>query len=451
MCRATASAMRSHTHLRILALLAACGGADEGGTAIGPGGGTVTSADGTLTMRFPPGAVAHETAIRISPGQTDRFLPGTAWQLEPAGLWLAAPVVVEMKLDAAWSGPLTLARATEDGRLATFGHAVTDQGVLRATLDTLKRPEERSAPRELGACPVPPLLEVETGDAGTTTVRAVGSTAYPLVVERAVTAPAGGAEPPAFAAWRTLYAGEIATDDTSGAGRYSYRAVIATPPCVGLASAVSTVDSAGEPGEPPVPPSTTITVAPMPCGGVEIAVAAPGVTTTWDIERSEDGGETFTPVAVGHANPTRFRDPLRPGVTASYRARRRDAAGLSAWIQSPTISSPAGSPLAVVKWPRVQVHRNSPHIVEVFTFRDGAPSDAIGLAYGGGFAEIAQPTPVFERPSFAPIGDWFFRFSVGPLGHLADGTVLEGTVVVSTLSDGVLATCRQSVQLEIVP
>ena len=325
MCRATAPFMRKHSPLWILAFLTACGGADDGGTAIGPNGGTVTSADGTLTLRFPPGAVANETAIKISPGRTDRFLPDTSWQIEPAGLVLSAPVVVEMKLDRAVTEPLVLAYATDDGRFTALGHSVTNQGVLRATLDTLKRPEEGLGHRELGACPVPPVLEIEALEGGTTTVRAIDGATYPIVLERAITSRQAGTEPTAFAVWRTLYAGEIAIDDTSAPGRYTYRAVTATPPCVGLPSASATIDSTGEPAVRPLPASTTITAAPMLCGGIEIAVFPPDVVLAARVDargRLVVAANDET-AARSRPSPGPWRATMRPAVSIRTTSRTR--------------------------------------------------------------------------------------------------------------------------------
>lgn len=78
------------------------------GTPIGaPATGTIdpatglelTSADGSLTLRVPGGAVATATAITITPitGEASLALP-TAWRIDPAGIVLAAPAQMQIQL-----------------------------------------------------------------------------------------------------------------------------------------------------------------------------------------------------------------------------------------------------------------------------------------------------------------------------------------------------------------
>ncbi|MGD8860451.1 MAG: hypothetical protein PVI30_10610 [Myxococcales bacterium] len=70
-------------------------------------GGTVQSADGRLTLEIPPGALAEDTTITITPvdvaSLSDHLVsdrPGTvAYRLEPAGLQFDAPVLVDLRAD----------------------------------------------------------------------------------------------------------------------------------------------------------------------------------------------------------------------------------------------------------------------------------------------------------------------------------------------------------------
>jgi hypothetical protein len=60
-----------------------------------PLGGTLTSADGRVSLTFPPGAVAEPTPIAITPATVppdDRLVPGVAYHFEPSGFQFAKPV-----------------------------------------------------------------------------------------------------------------------------------------------------------------------------------------------------------------------------------------------------------------------------------------------------------------------------------------------------------------------
>lgn len=65
---------------------------------VGPEGGTVVLASGALVIEVPAGAVAEPTALTATPAsgfpKDARLVPGTAWELGPAGLAFTSPVTV---------------------------------------------------------------------------------------------------------------------------------------------------------------------------------------------------------------------------------------------------------------------------------------------------------------------------------------------------------------------
>lgn len=115
-------------------LLTACGGGESGpdpdpdpdpdpqppaGTAvIGAAGGEVMTADTSVVLTIPAGALSTETTISIT--EEDATEPGTfgkVYRLEPAGLQFSAPVTIEVGRDSATIGdavPATLGLAFQD-------------------------------------------------------------------------------------------------------------------------------------------------------------------------------------------------------------------------------------------------------------------------------------------------------------------------------------------------
>jgi len=73
---------------------------------IGPEGGEITSADGKLTLTFPPGALSEDTEITIRridpedlPPEFSGLGPEFAYLLEPDGIEFAVPVTATLMLD----------------------------------------------------------------------------------------------------------------------------------------------------------------------------------------------------------------------------------------------------------------------------------------------------------------------------------------------------------------
>src|SRR5215468_8644354 len=93
----------SRTAILAVVFVGACG--DPGGppptapVTIGAGGGTITAGGATLVI--PPGALAGDTAIAITPATTaaPRALAGTAFTFEPDGLQFAKPARLTLTLD----------------------------------------------------------------------------------------------------------------------------------------------------------------------------------------------------------------------------------------------------------------------------------------------------------------------------------------------------------------
>jgi Right handed beta helix region len=112
----------------ISVLLCACGGGGDNtttpppsGTAVGPAGATVTSADGKATLVVPPGALGTTISISLRPatpadGYADdpQIIAGTAYKIDAPELALATPAAFSIALPA--SGAAASARG--DRKLA---------------------------------------------------------------------------------------------------------------------------------------------------------------------------------------------------------------------------------------------------------------------------------------------------------------------------------------------
>jgi len=130
---------------------------------VGPDGGTVTSADGKLTIEIPPGALSEDTRIGITrinssdlPPEFEGLDPDLAYLLEPDGLEFNVPVTASLALD---------------------DQPVQEDGSLSAALVLLITSSE-------GMLEVLENLTVEVdGDANTTTVSGELSHFSPLVDE----------------------------------------------------------------------------------------------------------------------------------------------------------------------------------------------------------------------------------------------------------------------------
>ena len=95
----------------VAAFLAGCGGKehdDDGPTAsgtIGPAGGSVASADGSVALTVPAGALAAATEIRITavsgdavPANIRAESPDRVYRLEPAGTTFTTPARLSVRL-----------------------------------------------------------------------------------------------------------------------------------------------------------------------------------------------------------------------------------------------------------------------------------------------------------------------------------------------------------------
>jgi len=100
--------------LMLAAVLAGCGGDEHdsdtptASATVGPAGGSVASADGSVTLTVPPGALAASTQIRITaltgnavPANIRAFGPGQVYRLEPAGTAFVIPARLRVQLPAA--------------------------------------------------------------------------------------------------------------------------------------------------------------------------------------------------------------------------------------------------------------------------------------------------------------------------------------------------------------
>ena len=86
---------------------------------IGPGGGTVATADGGISLVFPAGALASGTDVTIRPvANTAPGGVGLAYTIEPAGLAIAQPVQLTLGVSAALLG---------DGQIEELGVGVRNK------------------------------------------------------------------------------------------------------------------------------------------------------------------------------------------------------------------------------------------------------------------------------------------------------------------------------------
>jgi hypothetical protein len=124
------------------------GGGGEGGTSretIGPEGGEITSADGRLTLTFPPDAFSEDTEITIReinpedlPPEFDGLDPEFAYVLEPDGIEFAVPVTATLMLD---EEPVQ-----DDGSLETeFALLITSSDGELEVLENLSREVDEDA------------------------------------------------------------------------------------------------------------------------------------------------------------------------------------------------------------------------------------------------------------------------------------------------------------------
>ncbi|HWK82920.1 MAG TPA: DUF1565 domain-containing protein, partial [Caldimonas sp.] len=106
----------------IAVLLCACGGGGSdasttpppAGTAVGPAGGTVTSADGKATLVVPPGALGTTISIGLRPatpadGYADdpQIIAGTAYKIDAPEMALATPAAFSIALPASGAAAST--------------------------------------------------------------------------------------------------------------------------------------------------------------------------------------------------------------------------------------------------------------------------------------------------------------------------------------------------------
>lgn len=125
----------------------------EEGTAvtgnIGPSGGTISLASG-LALTFPAGALKTGTQVTLTPrldaafpGDAGRILPGTVFDVAPAGTQLALPVRVSLRLSAKNIPTRDAVRLgvalASGGRSTVLGSGSYDatSGILTASLTTL--------------------------------------------------------------------------------------------------------------------------------------------------------------------------------------------------------------------------------------------------------------------------------------------------------------------------
>ncbi|GGO38721.1 hypothetical protein [Deinococcus humi] len=96
---------------------------------VGPEGGTVSSADGKLSLRIPAGALATFTEITVQPiTSTVPNAVGGAYRLGPEGVTFKQPVGLTFKYDEAQESTASvLAVTTQDGQGAWQAHLDTAQ------------------------------------------------------------------------------------------------------------------------------------------------------------------------------------------------------------------------------------------------------------------------------------------------------------------------------------
>lgn len=118
------------THLAFAAAMLAATGCDDGqGEAtIGPRGGTITSADGRVTLEIPEGALDHDVALSI--GELDDGPEGQlgyAYEIEPQMTVFSRPAVIIFDLTAHGS-----ADGSRSINLADAGMELADVTVVAA-------------------------------------------------------------------------------------------------------------------------------------------------------------------------------------------------------------------------------------------------------------------------------------------------------------------------------
>ncbi len=121
------------------------GGAGAGGQAgfeeaeIGPDGGSLTSADGRLTLEIPEGALDEDTMIRIGPAEdTTGFYEDLAYELTPHGLQFNTPATLTVEFDELPSdGELFLARRHSEEQFEAWPTSSVDEmrHTVRALID----------------------------------------------------------------------------------------------------------------------------------------------------------------------------------------------------------------------------------------------------------------------------------------------------------------------------
>ncbi|MGB5811779.1 MAG: hypothetical protein WBG86_14675 [Polyangiales bacterium] len=117
--------------------MCACGGDTDDGTtveaSVGAAGGTITSADGRLTMTIPPDALADTATITIAPtDDPEAFHEGIGYAFSPEGLTFSRAVTVEVAHNLDLDDPAT----ARFGRLQDDG-TVVHESVLEAGVDEL--------------------------------------------------------------------------------------------------------------------------------------------------------------------------------------------------------------------------------------------------------------------------------------------------------------------------
>jgi len=124
--------------LLLLCIVAGCNGGSGGNTSItktiGPGGGTITSADGRLTLEIPPGALTEETEITIIllqvPGENDVDLLGYVFLPDGLEFLLPARVTVDV-------GEITGTPGEGEISFTSLPIIITTEGEEVITLDNL--------------------------------------------------------------------------------------------------------------------------------------------------------------------------------------------------------------------------------------------------------------------------------------------------------------------------
>ena len=95
---------------------------------------------------------------------------------------------------------------------------------------------------------------------------------------------------------------------------------------------------------PSVPTGLTATALSSTSVKLSWTDASPSLTQTFDIERSTDGGASFSPLASTLVGTTTYTDTgLAPGATYIYKVRADNSAGDSAYSTSASATTPTGS------------------------------------------------------------------------------------------------------------